>query len=991
MTSESLYWHDMRIHSHFQKYPSPRWAHTCVNAEDIMYIIGGFDGEYLNEIWKFNFEARTLKMIDTHIDQSLKRSNQTSVYFSKDKCIYLFGGGGPDKQRCNDTHKFNIKTEQMVKVHTFGKPPLPRTYHTANIIESYMIVIGGEAEFDMNDVHLLDLENNCWVKLKLKNNGFSPRRFHTSTICEFKNNLALSQKWRYKIYMFGGCHQDYEYLSDIIELDFEDAILDYKLTQKPFLDKLCKECSQLPQIPGLNNLSQNVREGQSESDYKENLSISQKLENCKNEIKQAIITCQHRLPTISWKKFKNKSVRPPPRWGHSAAEYDGKIYIFGGRNETDCNDLYCFDVLTKKWTDLYNQDSLLPKARRRHSAIFVGRTMVLFGGYDGVYLSDMYYINAKPFSIIYDPKDIHKVYLSLINKPEFADVCFIATNESERYHERGKEHTKRSSLRGSLLFPTKTYTCKIYAHSVLLVYRLMNKAPPDFIRKVIDQKKTRKVAIVHLPDQVTFRSFLKILEFLYCGTFINKISLRDLTDIIKACDALQFECLQKYIHSAIQKHDLICSQNQNSSSISSDYSLREPNSENFTFSSDTFSQSDNTEELSWNSAPLVEKQDGTSIHGEHLLSHDEDLEMYGSDANSKDLSIILLKYGENQSTMFDFYKLMNKEVVSPEDIEEEDSSKFFKDLIFNKSLCSNFGDIVILVGDQYYQSYKCILVERSEYFRIMLTNFKESGQAYIHLNSIKVKYFDTIYEYLITGKTMMKHKSCSSLVKLMILAKYFMIEELVAQCVIHIRQYLSDFTVYHLYLIGESYNIASLTEMCLDYLSFKTREDEEISKQYKRFKEICSPSLLQEFEKAMKQVKKNNIVMSCDHYITHGNINPITFDSPSKYKKGLDSLLSLNMITTENDFPEIPSKPPSPHSKTVRDLLSQCHTSFASDTEDFDSFLEPLSLPKSQQSRPFTKIFSEITHENPHNFTISNPEMPFENDHDSDDSSTMSS
>ena len=70
----------------------------------------------------------------------------------------------------------------MTHVRTFGNPPKARTYHTANIIDSYMIVIAGETEFDMNDIYLLDLRNYIWIQLGCNEKLFHPRRFHTSTI-----------------------------------------------------------------------------------------------------------------------------------------------------------------------------------------------------------------------------------------------------------------------------------------------------------------------------------------------------------------------------------------------------------------------------------------------------------------------------------------------------------------------------------------------------------------------------------------------------------------------------------------------------------------------------------------------------------------------------------------------------------------------------------------------------------------------------------------
>jgi hypothetical protein len=75
----------MRIKSQFNWYPSARWGHTVAVADQTMYIIGGFDGEYLNEIWKFDFREYKMKLVQCPIDADLKRSNQTSVYYPKDK------------------------------------------------------------------------------------------------------------------------------------------------------------------------------------------------------------------------------------------------------------------------------------------------------------------------------------------------------------------------------------------------------------------------------------------------------------------------------------------------------------------------------------------------------------------------------------------------------------------------------------------------------------------------------------------------------------------------------------------------------------------------------------------------------------------------------------------------------------------------------------------------------------------------------------------
>ena len=50
--------------------------------------------------------------------------------------------------------------------------------------------------------------------------------------------------------------------------------------------------------------------------------------------------------------FRGDSALPNTRWGHTAAVYDDKIYILGGRNEQDIGDLHCLDLNRKKWCEI---------------------------------------------------------------------------------------------------------------------------------------------------------------------------------------------------------------------------------------------------------------------------------------------------------------------------------------------------------------------------------------------------------------------------------------------------------------------------------------------------------------------------------------------------------------------------------------------------------------------------------------------------------------
>lgn len=104
------------------------------------------------------------------------------------------------------------------------------------------------------------------------------------------------------------------------------------------------------------------------------------------------------------------------RWGHTATVYDGKIYVFGGRFCNDLNDVLVLDPAKEQVATLkvYGDP---PKARRRHSACFLGSSMLIFGGFNGEYFNDLHYINIpcskRRVSLNMNPRDN---YLSILTK-----------------------------------------------------------------------------------------------------------------------------------------------------------------------------------------------------------------------------------------------------------------------------------------------------------------------------------------------------------------------------------------------------------------------------------------------------------------------------------------------------------------------------------------------------------------------------------------------
>lgn len=93
-----------------------------------------------------------------------------------------------------------------------------------------------------------------------------------------------------------------------------------------------------------------------------------------------------------WEVIEAQTESPPARSGHSAAVYDGKIYIFGGADaDYFYNDIWCFDTRALTWTPI-PASGYLPTGRHGHSCTIVDGVLYVFGGSspDGSDLNDAY-------------------------------------------------------------------------------------------------------------------------------------------------------------------------------------------------------------------------------------------------------------------------------------------------------------------------------------------------------------------------------------------------------------------------------------------------------------------------------------------------------------------------------------------------------------------------------------------------------------------------
>lgn len=106
-------------------------------------------------------------------------------------------------------------------------------------------------------------------------------------------------------------------------------------------------------------------------------------------------------------KYETSGVRPSPRKDHSAVSHDGCMYIFGGRGSKGefYDDTFCLDLGEKKWTELKIKGKK-PSPRCGHSAAVYNGQMFIYGGVSGqkkndkeIYVLDLISLEWSKFAV----------------------------------------------------------------------------------------------------------------------------------------------------------------------------------------------------------------------------------------------------------------------------------------------------------------------------------------------------------------------------------------------------------------------------------------------------------------------------------------------------------------------------------------------------------------------------------------------------------------
>ena len=94
-------------------------------------------------------------------------------------------------------------------------------------------------------------------------------------------------------------------------------------------------------------------------------------------------TAVYNFTTNSWENVDIAPGQPIPcpRSGHSAAIFNGNMYVFGGKNDSSekMNDLWVYNIADKRWVEVM-ADGDPPLERSGHSADVYDDYLVIFGG-----------------------------------------------------------------------------------------------------------------------------------------------------------------------------------------------------------------------------------------------------------------------------------------------------------------------------------------------------------------------------------------------------------------------------------------------------------------------------------------------------------------------------------------------------------------------------------------------------------------------------------
>ncbi|KII84047.1 hypothetical protein PLICRDRAFT_179731 [Plicaturopsis crispa FD-325 SS-3] len=185
---DTMYWTHPDTYGHI---PPPCRAHTATLVDRRLVVFGGGQGPvYYDTTYVLDTVTRTWTQIhlprntgsNAFVHPSPRRAHTAVLYKGK---IWIFGGGN-GMTALNDTWTLDVSGVGRARgrddvgkeadgtamgmrwemIETRGRKPLPRGYHTANLVGNIMVVVGGsDGKECFGDVWCLNLDTRQWSQI----------------------------------------------------------------------------------------------------------------------------------------------------------------------------------------------------------------------------------------------------------------------------------------------------------------------------------------------------------------------------------------------------------------------------------------------------------------------------------------------------------------------------------------------------------------------------------------------------------------------------------------------------------------------------------------------------------------------------------------------------------------------------------------------------------------------------------------------------------
>lgn len=186
--------------------PPARRAHTATMVNKRLFVFAGGDGpHYFNDLYIFDTISLRWTKPEVGGKAPSPRRAHTCNYYEGQLIVF---GGGNGVGALNDVHVLDVTDLSRLewrKMECGGKVPIGRGYHTSNLVDGKLIVIGGsDGHMSFNDIHILRLDTKMWYQVKTDETH--NRLGHTAT-----------QVGSY-LFIFGG-HDSKTYTSELLTLN----------------------------------------------------------------------------------------------------------------------------------------------------------------------------------------------------------------------------------------------------------------------------------------------------------------------------------------------------------------------------------------------------------------------------------------------------------------------------------------------------------------------------------------------------------------------------------------------------------------------------------------------------------------------------------------------------------------------------------------------------------------------------------------------------